>query len=94
MKIAITLLLYTLAFVWGCTRLRGEGSKLHRLWFGCILVWCAYENICGITETPHFNMATLYLLSTRRQVHYQVVRRLTSELCKKRNRYLPCKLRL
>lgn len=61
MKIAITLLLYALAFVWGCTRLRGEGRKLHRLWFGCILVWCAYENICGITETPHFNLATLYI---------------------------------
>ncbi|QSF45914.1 hypothetical protein [Paenibacillus tianjinensis] len=60
MKIAITLILYILAFVWGCSRLTGRGSKLQRLWFGCILAWCVYVNICGITETPHFNIATVY----------------------------------
>lgn len=60
MKIAITLVLYILAFLWGCTRLRGSGRKLHRLWYGCILAYCAYINICGITRTPHVSIGILY----------------------------------
>ncbi|AIQ39589.1 hypothetical protein MKZ24_32040 [Paenibacillus sp. FSL R7-0297] len=60
MKIAITLLLYVIAFLWGWTKLRGPGRKLHRLWFGCILGYCAYINICGITETPHFSLGIFY----------------------------------
>lgn len=62
MKIAITLILYVLAFLWGCTKLRGKGRQLHRLWFGCILVYCAYLNICGITRTPHIALGTLYTM--------------------------------
>lgn len=60
MRIAITLVLYVIAFLWGCTRLHGKGYKLHRLWFGCIMAWCAYVNISGITRTPHLSISTVY----------------------------------
>jgi hypothetical protein len=60
MKIAITLILYILAFLWGCTKLRGKGRQLHRLWLGCILVYCAYINICGMTRTPFISVGILY----------------------------------
>lgn len=54
MKIAITLILYAIAYLWGWTKLRGEGRRLQRLWFGCILGYCAYINLCGITRTPMY----------------------------------------
>lgn len=60
MKIAIILVLYVLAYLWGCTRLRGEGRGLHRLWLGCILAYAAYLHLCGMTETPHFSLGSLY----------------------------------
>ncbi|AIQ50970.1 hypothetical protein [Paenibacillus sp. FSL R7-0331] len=60
MKIAITLLLYILAFILGCRMLTDKGYRLHRLWYGCILAWCAYVNICGITGTPHISVASFY----------------------------------
>lgn len=60
MKIAIILVLYVLAYLWGWTRLRGEGRGLQRLWFGCILAYAAYLHLCGITETPHFTLGYLY----------------------------------
>lgn len=60
MKIAITLILYAVAYLWGWTKLRGEGRRLQRLWFGCILGYCAYINLCGITRTPHVSLSLLY----------------------------------
>ncbi|QQZ63590.1 hypothetical protein JI735_14720 [Paenibacillus sonchi] len=61
MKIAVILGLYILAFWRGCVLLQGHKRKLHRLWFGCILVYCAYVHICGITETSHFGVSALYI---------------------------------
>jgi hypothetical protein len=60
MKIAITLVLYVFALFWGWNKLRGKGRQLHRLWFGCILAYCAYINICGITNTPHIGVGIVY----------------------------------
>ena len=62
MKKAITLVLYVLAYLWGWTKLRGKGRQLHRLWLGCILAYCVYLNICGITRTPHIALGTLYTM--------------------------------
>ncbi|MNO30128.1 hypothetical protein D3C76_200600 [compost metagenome] len=61
MIIAVIIGLYILAFWRGCTLLQGKGRNLHRLWFGCIMVYCAYVHICGITRTPHLSVSTLYL---------------------------------
>ena len=60
MRIAIILILYVLAYLWGCTRLRGEGRGLHRLWLGCILAYAAYLHLCGITQTRHVSLGTVY----------------------------------
>lgn len=60
MKIAIILVLYVLAYLWGWTRLRGKGRGLHRLWFGCILAYAAYIHLCGITQTWHVSLGTVY----------------------------------
>ncbi|WP_379154762.1 hypothetical protein [Paenibacillus sp. sgz5001063] len=60
MNIAVILGLYILAFWRGCTMLSGKRRKLNRLWFGLILVYCAYVNICGITRTPHIGVSSLY----------------------------------
>ncbi|MEK4853717.1 hypothetical protein NST04_28010 [Paenibacillus sp. FSL H7-0756] len=60
MKIAITLLLYVLAYGWGWRMLRGEGHRRRRLLLGCIMAYGAYLNICGITDTPHLSLGLLY----------------------------------
>ena len=62
MTIAICIALYGIAFYWGCKLLTGKDRKLHRLWYGCILAWCAYINICGITHNPHLSVSSLYLI--------------------------------
>ncbi|MGN7762923.1 hypothetical protein [Paenibacillus sp. 22594] len=61
MSIAVILGLYILVFWRGCTMLKGKKRQLHRLWYGCILVYCAYVNICGITRTPHLGVSSLYI---------------------------------
>ncbi|WP_019913113.1 hypothetical protein [Paenibacillus sp. HW567] len=61
MKIAVILGLYGLAYWRGCTLLNGKGRRGHRLWFGCIMLYCAYVNISGITGAPHIGVSTLYI---------------------------------
>ncbi|ETT76542.1 hypothetical protein [Paenibacillus sp. FSL R7-277] len=60
MKIAITLILYALAYGWGWTKLRGEERRRRRLLLGCIMGYGAYLNLCGITNTPHVSLGSLY----------------------------------
>ncbi|MBT2290994.1 hypothetical protein J7E73_18000 [Paenibacillus albidus] len=60
MKFVVILALYALAFYIGCKMLRGSNRGQHRLWYGLILAWCAYVHLCGITNTPHLSVSTLY----------------------------------
>ncbi len=62
MKIYLLLALYVAALFWGCRRMKGPHRNLHRLWYGCILGWCAYLNFCGITNTPHISVSSLYIV--------------------------------
>jgi len=60
MKITIILILYGIAFYWGYRKLVGKNRNLHRLWYGCILAWCAYVHLSGITGTRHISISSLY----------------------------------
>ncbi|MDQ0194064.1 hypothetical protein J2T20_002432 [Paenibacillus wynnii] len=61
MRIVIILVLYTIAFYWGCKQLGGKGRKRHCLWYGCILTWCAYKHISGSIQAPSLSVSSLYI---------------------------------
>ncbi|ASA19405.1 hypothetical protein [Paenibacillus donghaensis] len=61
MNNAVIIALYGAALYWGCRKLQGKDSKLHRVEYSCILGWCLYLHLCGINGLRHYSISSLYI---------------------------------